>query len=135
MANERILHQKKIIEDHPSDETVQQLMKKLISYSFERFNEKPFRISIAKKLYKIFDESNNNQEFEKLFDIFTAPHLKAAARDKTNTFKKMDELEFRDSIRAHAYYVKQAFLEDNNFAGSKEHQQKCYEMAVKLFAS
>ena len=47
----------------------------------------------------------------------------------------MDELEFRDSIRAHAHYVKQPFLEDNNFAGSKEHQQKCYEMAVKLFAS
>ena len=135
MANERILHQKKIIEDHPSDETVQQLMKKLTSYSFERFNEKPFRISLVKKLYKIFDESNNNQEFEKLFDIFTAPHLKAAARDKTNTFKKMNELEFRDTIRAHAYYVKQPFLEDNNFAGSKEHQQKCYEMAVKLFAS
>ena len=110
-------------------------MKKLINYSFERFNEKPFRISIVKKLYKIFDKSNDNQEFEKLFDIFTAPHLKAAARDKTNTFKKMDELEFRNSIRAHAHYVKQPFLEDNNFAGSKEHQQKCYEMAVKLFAS
>ncbi len=84
---------------------------------------------------KIFDKSNDNQELEKLFDVLTAPHLKAAARDKTNTFKKMDELEFRDSIRAHAYYVKQSFFEDNNFAGSKEHQQKCYEMAVKLFAS
>ena len=135
MANERILHQKKIIEDHPTDETVQQLMKKLTSYSFERFNEKPFRLSLVKKLYKIFDKSNDNQELEKLFDVLTAPHLKAAARDKTNTFKKMDELEFRDSIRAHAHYVKQPFLEDNNFAGSKEHQQKCYEMAVKLFAS
>ena len=122
--------------DHEPHETVTELFKKVVDHAF-LFSGK--YVGIKNKLIPLFRffvrRHKTPEDLHKVSDRLVPFILMLQEKDKTNTFKKMSEMECILKNRAFDHYVRTPFTDPQNKFAADEHKASCLEFGILIFSN
>ena len=83
----------------------------------------------------ILKNTENPQLINTSADVVIPAWMAAIDRDQTNTFVKFTESELRLRIRALQAVIRSPFFEDKAMAGTSEHSDIAYSLAMNIFSA
>ncbi len=126
-----ILSVAELINQHPADAPMSALVNNMLKLFFEQFNAPPRKVLLF-ILAKFFKHTQNSHLINLEADIFIPAWISAVSRDQTNTFVKFNETELRLRLRALQAVIRSPFFEDSPMAGSSEHFDVAYSIAMNI---
>jgi hypothetical protein len=110
------------------------LVEKVVKGSIKELNVPP-RKALLFVLKKVLKNTENLQLINISADAVIPVWMAAANRDKTNTIFKFNEQELRLRVRALQAVIRSPFFEDSAMAGTSEHAEIAYSLAMNIFSA
>ena len=120
-----------LINQHPADAPLSVLVTNMLNLFFQQLNAPPRKVLLF-ILAKFFKHTKNPHLINLEADIFIPAWIFAVSRDNTNTFVKFNEVELRLRLRALQAVVRSPFFEDSAMAGTSEHFDVAYNIAMNV---
>jgi len=120
----------RIIEDFDPNSPLQTLLESLIDTFFgimKKVNPKVIKYYEHRVAIKV----GFHEDFDRI-DAMVKPFLEVSQRNRSNTFRQMDEIEMRLVLRSLLFLVERPFVYDDPIAGTKEHRRIAIENSVRL---
>jgi AcrR family transcriptional regulator len=122
-----------LINHHPADAPLSALVTNMLNLFFEHLNAPPRKVLLF-IVAKFFKHTQNPQLINLEADIFIQAWMEAVSRDQTDTFVKFNEFELRLRLRALQAVTRSPFFEDSATAGTSEHFEIAYDLAMSIFS-
>jgi len=123
-----------MINKHPADAPLSVLLEMVVKRSIKELNVPP-RKALLFVLKKVLKNTENLQLINISADAVIPVWMAAANRDKTNTIFKFNEQELRLRVRALQAVIRSPFFEDSAMAGTSEHSEIAYSLAMNIFSA
>jgi len=121
------------INKFPKNKSCDELCKILINKSFEKSNK--LKIKITQYLFKIMlTKSEEPEKLNLIIDVLIEPLIECRKRNKTNSFREIEEDEMRLLLRSLQAFIKSPFLENQSIAGSDLHKELTLNLCQRLFS-
>lgn len=120
-----------IIEEFNDDLPLSNLLEEITTVTFSAMK------GVNPRVIRYFENrsAKNHNYSELLFDyadVLVKPFIKAAKKNKTNTFREISECEGRLIFRSILIFAERPFVENNPIAGTKEHRRIVIENLSRL---
>jgi len=119
---------------HPADAPLSVLVGNLVKLSIEQCNRPP-RKALLFLVKKFLKNTENPQLINTSADVVIPAWMAAIERDQTNTFVKFTESEMLLRMRAFQAVIRSPFFEDKPMAGTSEHTDIAYSLAMNIFSA
>jgi AcrR family transcriptional regulator len=129
-----ILSMVELISKHPADAPLSVLVADIVKIAIEQFNRPP-RKALLLVVSKFFKNTKNPQLINIEGDNLIPFWMAVASRDQTNTFVKFTESELLLRFRAFQAVIRSPFFEDKAIAGTSEHSEIAYSLAMNIFSA
>jgi AcrR family transcriptional regulator len=121
------------INKFPKNQSCENLFKILIDKIFER--QKKLKTKTIQYLFQLMlKKSEEPEKFNLIIDILIEPLIECRKRNKTNSFKEIEEDEMRLLLRSLQAFIKSPYLENQPFAGTMLHKKLTLDLCQKLFS-
>ena len=116
------------------NEPCEELCKILVDKSFERANK--LKIKIIQYLFKIvLTKSESPEKLNLITDVLIEPLIQCRKRNKTNSFREIEEDEMRLLLRSLQAFIRSPFMENQTIAGTALHKKLTLNLCQKLLSS
>ena len=106
----------------------------LVNKNFERANK--LKIKMLQYLFKIvLTKSEEPEKINLIIDVLIDPLIECRKRNKTNSFRKIEEDEMRLLLRSFQAFVRSPFLENQPIAGTVAHRKLTLDLCQKLLSA
>lgn len=124
-----------VMNSHDPDSPIEVFCKNVIDAAFSSW-EDLFHNPMAMRFAYRFARSHgdNPEAHEKVAQVLVKPILAAAARDRTGTFRKVDEQEAQLYLFGVTYLGRMPLLEENPFFATQGHRDFILDFLIKSFA-
>jgi hypothetical protein len=121
------------INKFPKNQSCENLFKILIDKIFER--QKKLKTKTIQYLFQLMlKKSEEPEKFNLIIDILIEPLIECRKRNKTNSFKEIEEDEMRLLLRSLQAFIKSPYLENQPIAGTLLHKKLTLDLCQKLFS-
>ena len=121
------------INKFPKNQSCENLFKILIDKIFER--QKKLKTKTIQYLFQLMlKKSEEPEKFNLIIDILIEPLIECRKRNKTNSFKEIEEDEMRLLLRSLQAFIKSPYLENQPIAGTMLHKKLTIDLCQKLFS-
>jgi len=121
------------INKFPKNQSCENLFKILIDKIFER--QKKLKTKTIQYLFQLMlKKSEEPEKFNLIIDILIEPLIECRKRNKTNSFKEIEEDEMRLLLRSLQAFIKSPYLENQPIAGTMLHKKLTLDLCQKLFS-
>jgi len=121
------------INKFPKNQSCENLFKILIDKIFER--QKKLKTKTIQYLFQLMlKKSEEPEKFNLIIDILIEPLIECRKRNKTNSFKEIEEDEMRLLLRSLQAFIKSPYLENQPLAGTMLHKKLTIDLCQKLFS-
>ena len=124
-----------VMNNHNPDSPVDVFCKNVIDAAFASWEDllhNPIAMRFAYKFAR--SHGDNPEAHEKVAHVLVKPILAAAARDRTGTFRKVDEQEAELYLFGVTYLGRIPLLEENPFFATQAHRDFILDFLIKSFA-
>jgi AcrR family transcriptional regulator len=122
------------INKFPKNRSCEELCKILVDKSFEGANK--LKIKIIQYLFNIMlTKSESPEKLNLIMDVLIEPLIECRKRNKTNSFREIEEDEMQLLLRALQAFIRSPFLENQTIAGSELHKKLTLSLCQKLLSS
>jgi AcrR family transcriptional regulator len=119
------------INTFPENNSCEELCKILVNKVFESTNK--LKIKMLQYLFKIaLTKSEESEKLNLMIDVLIDPLIECRKRNKTNSFRKIEEDEMRLLLRSFQAFVRSPFLENQSIAGTLAHRKLTLDLCQKL---
>ena len=120
------------INKFPKNKSCEELCEILVNKNFERVTK--LKIKMLQYLFKIvLTKSEEPEKINLIIDVLIDPLIECRKRNKTNSFRKIEEDEMRLLLRSYQVFVRSPFLENQPIAGTVAHRNLTLDLCQKLF--
>ena len=121
------------INKFPKNKSCEELCKILVNKSFERANK--LKIKVFQYIFKIMlTKSEQPEKINLIIDVLIEPLIECRKRNKTNSFREIEEDEMRLLLRSLQAFIRSPFLENQSIAGTALHKELTLNLCQKLFS-
>jgi AcrR family transcriptional regulator len=121
------------INKFPKNKSCEELCKILVDKSFETPNK--LKIKILQHLFKVMlTKSEEPEKINLIVDVLIEPLIECRKRNKTNSFREIEEDEMRLILRSLQVFIRSPFLENQPIAGTALHKELTLNHCQKLFS-
>lgn len=121
------------INKFPKNKSCEELCKILVNKSFERANK--LKIKVLQYIFKIMlTKSEEPEKINLIIDALIEPLIECRKRNKTNSFREIEEDEMRLLLRSLQAFIRSPFLENQSIAGTALHKELTLNLCQKLFS-
>ena len=121
------------INKFPKNNSCEELCKILVNKVFENTNK--LKIKILQYLFKIvLTKSGEPENINLIIDVLIDPLIECRKRNKSNSFRKIEEAEMRLLLRSLQAFIRTPFLENQAIAGTLDHKKLTLDLCQKLFS-
>jgi len=121
------------INKFPKNQSCENLFKILIDKIFER--QKKLKTKTIQYLFQLMlKKSEEPEKFNLIIDVLIEPLIECRKRNKTNSFKEIEEDEMRLLLRSLQAFIKSPYLENQPIAGTMLHKKLTLDLCQKLFS-
>jgi len=121
------------INKFPKNQSCENLFKILIDKIFER--QKKLKTKTIQYLFQLMlKKSEEPEKFNLIIDILIEPLIECRKRNKTNSFREIEEDEMRLLLRSLQAFIKSPYLENQPIAGTMLHKKLTLDLCQKLFS-
>lgn len=121
------------INKFPKNKSCEELCKILVNKSFERANK--LKIKVLQYIFKIMlTKSEQPEKINLIIDVLIEPLIECRKRNKTNSFREIEEDEMRLLLRSLQAFIRSPFLENQSIAGTALHKELTLNLCQKLFS-
>ena len=121
------------INKFPKNKSCEELCKILVNKSFERVNK--LKIKVLQYIFKIMlTRSEEPEKINLIIDVLIEPLIECRKRNKTNSFREIEEDEMRLLLRSLQAFIRSPFLENQSIAGTALHKELTLNLCQKLFS-
>ena len=121
------------INKFPKNKSCEELCKILVNKSFERANK--LKIKVLQYIFKIMlTKSEEPEKINLIIDVLIEPLIECRKRNKTNSFREIEEDEMRLLLRSLQAFIRSPFLENQSIAGTALHKELTLNLCQKLFS-
>ena len=121
------------INKFPKNKSCEELCKILVNKSFERANK--LKIKVLQYIFKIMlTKSEQPEKINLIIDALIEPLIECRKRNKTNSFREIEEDEMRLLLRSLQAFIRSPFLENQSIAGTALHKELTLNLCQKLFS-
>jgi AcrR family transcriptional regulator len=119
------------INKFPKNKSCEELCEILVNKNFERVTK--VKIKMLQYLFKIvLTKSEEPEKINLIIDVLIDPLIECRKRNKTNSFREIEEDEMRLLLRSFQAFVRSPFLENQPIAGSLTHRKLALDLCQKL---
>lgn len=122
-----------IINDHPENATLSDLITNLVDCAFERLNKPPRKVLVY-FFNKFLKTTGNTKLIQAQLEILILPCIIVAKRDLTGTIPNLSEHDLRFRWRALQAIIGAPFFDDIEIAGTEEHRSIVHNLAMSIFS-
>jgi len=120
------------INKFPKNKSCEELCEILVNKNFERVTK--LKIKMLQYLFKIVHtKSEEPEKINLIIDVLIDPIIECRKRNKTNSFRKIEEDEMRLLLRSLQAFFRSPFLENQPIAGTVAHRNLTLDLCQKLF--
>jgi AcrR family transcriptional regulator len=117
----------------PTNQSCENLFKILIDKIFERQNK--LKTKTIQYLFQLMlKKSEEPEKLNLIIDVLIEPLIECRKRNKTNSFKEIEEDEMRLLLRSLQAFIKSPYLENQPIAGTLPHKKLTLDLCQKLFS-
>jgi len=121
------------INKFPKNNSCEELCKILVNKVFESTNK--LKIKMLQYLFKIVrTKSGEPEKINLIIDVLIDPLIECRKRNKSNSFRKIEEAEMRLLLRSLQAFIRTPFLENQAIAGTLDHKKLTLDLCQKLFS-
>ena len=122
------------INKFPKNKSCEELCEILVDKSFERANK--LKIKIIQYLFNIMlTKSESPEKLNLITDVLIEPLIQCRKRNKTNSFREIEEDEMRLLLRSLQAFIRSPFMENQTIAGTALHKKLTLNLCQKLLSS
>jgi len=122
------------INKFPKNKSCEDLCEILVDKSFERANK--LKIKIIQYLFNIMlTKSESPEKLNLITDVLIEPLIECRKRNKTNSFREIEEDEMRLLLRSLQAFIRSPFMENQTIAGTALHKKLTLNLCQKLLSS
>jgi AcrR family transcriptional regulator len=117
----------------PKNQSCENLFKILIDKIFER--QKKLKTKTIQYLFQLMlKKSEEPEKINLIIDVLIEPLIECRKRNKTNSFREIEEHEMQLLLRALQAFIKSPYLENQSIAGTLLHKKLTLDLCQKLFS-
>ena len=121
------------INKFPKNKSCEELCKNLVNESFENTNK--LKIKMIQYLFKIMlTKSKEPEKINLIIDVLIEPLIECRKRNKTDSFREIDEQEMHLILRALQASIRNPFLENQSIAGTNQHKELTLGLCLRLLS-
>ena len=121
------------INKFPKNKSCEELCKILVNKSFERANK--LKIKVLQYIFKIMlTKSEEPEKINLIIDVLIEPLIECRKRNKTNSFREIENDEMQLLLRSLQAFIRSPFLENQSIAGTALHRELTLNLCQKLFS-
>ena len=121
------------INKFPKNKSCEELCKNLVNKGFENTNK--LKIKIIQYLFKIMlTKSKEPEKINLIIDVLIEPLIQCRKRNKTDSFREIDEQEMHLILRALQASIRTPFLENQPIAGTNHHKELTLSLCLRLLS-
>ena len=121
------------INKFPKNKSCEELCKILVNKSFERANK--LKIKVLQYIFKIMlTKSEEPEKINLIIDVLIEPLIECRKRNKTNSFREIENDEMQLLLRSLQAFIRSPFLENQSIAGTVLHRELTLNLCQKLFS-
>ena len=121
------------INKFPKNKSCEELCKILVNKSFERANK--LKIKVLQYIFKIMlTKSEEPEKLNLIIDVLIEPLIECRKRNKTNSFREIEDDEMQLLLRSLQAFIRSPFLENQSIAGTALHRELTLNLCQKLFS-
>ena len=121
------------INKFPKNQSCENLFKILIDKIFER--QKKLKTKTIQYLFQLMlKKSEEPEKINLIIDVLIEPLIECRKRNKTNSFREIEEDEMRLLLRSLQAFIKSPYLENQSIAGTLLHKKLTLDLCQKLFS-
>jgi len=121
------------INKFPKNQSCENLFKILIDKIFER--QKKLKTKTIQYLFQLMlKKSEEPEKFNLIIDVLIEPLIECRKRNKTNSFREIEEHEMQLLLRSLQAFIKSPYLENQSIAGTLLHKKLTLDLCQKLFS-
>ena len=121
------------INKFPKNKSCEELCKILVNKSFERANK--LKIKVLQYIFKIMlTRSEEPEKINLIIDVLIEPLIECRKRNKTNSFREIEEDEMRLLLRSLQAFIRSPFLENQSIAGTNQHKELTLGLCLRLLS-
>jgi len=121
------------INKFPKNKSCEELCKILVNKSFERANK--LKIKVLQYIFKIMlTKSEEPEKLNLIIDVLIEPLIECRKRNKTNSFREIEDDEMQLLLRSLQAFIRSPFLENQSIAGTALHRELALNLCQKLFS-
>jgi AcrR family transcriptional regulator len=118
----------------PKNKSCEDLCEILVNKNFERANK--LKIKMLQYLFKIvLTKSEEPEKINLIIDVLIEPLIQCRKRNKTNSFREIEEDEMRLLLRSLQAFIRSPFMENQTIAGTALHKKLTLNLCQKLLSS
>ena len=122
------------INKFPKNQSCENLFKILIDKIFER--QKKLKTKTIQYLFQLMlKKSEEPEKINLIIDVLIEPLIECRKRNKTNSFREIEEDEMRLLLRSLQAFIKSPYLENQPIAGTLLHKKLTLDLCQKLFST
>ena len=122
------------INKFPKNQSCENLFKILIDKIFER--QKKLKTKTIQYLFQLMlKKSEEPEKINLIIDVLIEPLIECRKRNKTNSFREIEEDEMRLLLRSLQAFIKSPYLENQPTAGTLLHKKLTIDLCQKLFST
>ena len=121
------------INKFPKNKSCEELCKILVNKSFERANK--LKIKVLQYIFKIMlTKSEEPEKINLIIDVLIEPLIECRKRNKTNSFREIENDEMRLLLRSLQAFIRSPFLENQPIAGTNHHKELTLSLCLRLLS-
>ena len=121
------------INKFPKNQSCENLFKILIDKIFER--QKKLKTKTIQYLFQLMlKKSEEPEKINLIIDVLIEPLIECRKRNKTNSFREIEEHEMQLLLRSLQAFIKSPYLENQSIAGTLLHKKLTLDLCQKLFS-
>jgi AcrR family transcriptional regulator len=121
------------INKFPKNQSCENLFKILIDKIFERQNK--LKTKTIQYLFQLMlKKSEEPEKINLIIDVLIEPLIECRKRNKTNSFREIEEHEIQLLLRSLQAFIKSPYLENQSIAGTLLHKKLTLDLCQKLFS-
>ena len=121
------------INKFPKNNSCEELCKILVNKVFESTNK--LKIKMLQYLFKlVLTKSGEPEKLNLIIDVLIDPLIDCRKRNKSNSFRKIEEAEMQLLLRSLQAFIRTPFLENQAIAGTLDHKKLTLDLCQKLFS-
>ena len=121
------------INKFPKNQSCENLFKILIDKIFE--GQKKLKTKTIQYLFQLMlKKSEEPEKINLIIDVLIEPLIECRKRNKTNSFREIEEHEMQLLLRSLQAFIKSPYLENQSIAGTLLHKKLTLDLCQKLFS-